>query len=99
MSTETTMDELLRDLQAKNKGMSKEKLLALLKIQTKVQDDMDADKEVDKQTQTIEGDLKKKAADVISKGFTEMADVATSARMAEALAAQGATDAKGAIYE
>merc|ERR1719331_2752671 len=60
---------------------------------------MAADKQVDKTTHDLESSLKAKAADIISKGFNEMADVATSARMAEALAAQGATDAKGAIYE
>ena len=42
------MEELLNDLKGKNKAMSKEKLLALLKIQTKVQDDVAADKEVHK---------------------------------------------------
>ena len=48
MGTEATMDELMRDLMSKNKGLSKEKLMALLKIQTKVQDDMAADKQVRK---------------------------------------------------
>lgn len=99
MSSQTSMDALLAKLSADGKQMSKDKLMALLKIQNKVADDRAQDQEVTKNTLSLEDALRARAQEIVSTGFNEIADVATSARLAESLATQGSMDAKGAIYE
>ena len=61
LSSQTSMDALLAKLSADGKQMSKDKLMALLKIQNKVADDRAQDQEVTKNTLSLEDALRARA--------------------------------------